>query len=655
MPPHTRFSRICTALLLAGLWFLAALPDLKAQARTANELVKDAQKELSGGNLAKAEDLLKEAIKLKEGFAAAHRMLGSVYAKQLQCEKAIKAYERTIALQPNFSRTVYFECAENYMKTGDYPKALEYLEFYRNAASEDFKAEEANTVLACDEKLERVAASCRYALNAPDNGPAATALPLGDSLNTARDDYMPAVSTDGQWLAFTRKYLDEDIFFSRKKGGNWSAPQPAQGINTEFNEGMARFAGCGNSLYFTGCNRGDGRGSCDIYLAEWSDEEPFVPQSLNGALNLKSWDSQPCLSCDGSLMVFASNREGGFGGADLWYSRLLNGTWSDATNLGPIINTKGDEESPFLAPDGQTLYFSSDGHPGFGEADIFRALSDANGVWTTVENMGRTVNTAFRETGFCLSPDQNEAYFASARPGGMGGLDLYRAAVAPPLLPLQRMARICGTVTDATGTPLAGATLRIRLDGKDLRTVASDADGYVAACVPNAAYYSLLVEKKGYESHIGAEYLESTPARPVFRLDVALAAAGPSRPMPQEPRRPVPPPVQPPLQIGPVSGQLFFEQGSTVVPESERRKLLQLAGSLGVTETIRAEVVGYADELADPAQNQQLSVRRAENVARLLESLGVPKAHIQLEGRGGAAQTPGTPVKRYVEVQLRSK
>jgi outer membrane protein OmpA-like peptidoglycan-associated protein/Tfp pilus assembly protein PilF len=653
MPSHAYFFRKQIAFLLAGLWFWTALPDLKAQTRSAHDLVKEAQKEVTGGNLAKAETLLKEAIKQKEGFVPAHRLLGSVYTKQLQCEKAIKAYERTIALQPNFSRAVFFECAENYMKTGDYPKALEYLERYRNASSEDFKADEANTLLACDEKLERVTASCRYALNTPDLGLATAPLPLGDSLNTARDDYMPAVSTDGQWLAFTRKYMDEDIFFSQKKGENWSAPQPAKGINTEFNEGMARFAGCGRSVYFTGCNRGDGRGSCDIYRAEWSVEEPFVPQSLNGALNLKSWDSQPCLSCDGTLMVFASNREGGFGGSDLWYSRLLNGIWSDATNLGPIINTKGDEESPFLAPDGQTLYFSSDGHPGFGDADIFRALSNANGVWTTVENMGRTVNTAFRETGFCLSPDQSEAYFASARPGGKGGLDLYRATLSPEFSPVQPMARICGSVTDVMGNPLSGATLRIRLDGKDIRTVPSDAGGQFAACVANATYYSLFVEKKGYESYIGAEYLESTPTRPVFRLDVSLSAAEPIRQMPQEPRRPAPAP--PPVPVGPVSGQLFFENGSSAVAESERRKLLQLAGSLGVTETIRAEVVGYADEWADPAQNQQLSVKRAENVARMLESLGVPKANIQLEGKGGAPQAPGQPVKRYVEVWLRLK
>jgi hypothetical protein len=142
---------------------------------------------------------------------------------------------------------------------------------------------------------------------------------------------------------------------------------------------MAKITVCGRTVYFSACAWENVQGGCDVYEADFDTEistfgvvDEVRPTK---GINSKKWDSQPAISCDAKTMFFASNREGGQGGTDIWMSTLgTDGIWDPPTNLGPSINTAGDEEAPYIAPDGITLYFSSDGHPGFGEADIFRTI-----------------------------------------------------------------------------------------------------------------------------------------------------------------------------------------------------------------------------------------------------------------------------------------
>ena len=148
---------------------------------------------------------------------------------------------------------------------------------------------------------------------------------------------------------------------------------------------------------------------------------------MDGYANSEKWESQASISCDGSLLFFASNRKGGLGGTDLWMStRQADGSWSDPKNLGPKINTELDEEAPFITNDGKTLYFSSTGHLGMGEQDLFMSRLDDKGNWMAAINLGEPINTASRELGFFLSADGKTGYFSSNRKGGMGGMDIYK-------------------------------------------------------------------------------------------------------------------------------------------------------------------------------------------------------------------------------------
>ena len=171
-------------------------------------------------------------------------------------------------------------------------------------------------------------------------------------------------------------------------------------------------------MFYVACDRKTSLGGCDIYYSikkdgHWSEEiNPGEP------LNSKSWESTPSLSSDGSTIYFASNRKGGIGGDDIWKCDVsVNAdetlSFSNPVNLGEQINTMRNERSPFIHPDNQTLYFSSDGWDGMGKLDVFYARKDAYGNWTRAENMGYPLNTHRDEIGFVVNSEGVKAYFSS--------------------------------------------------------------------------------------------------------------------------------------------------------------------------------------------------------------------------------------------------
>ena len=209
-------------------------------------------------------------------------------------------------------------------------------------------------------------------------------------------------------LIFTRRIggRDEDFFASMRSDTGWSVARSlGPPINTELNEGAQRLSADGRLLFLTICHREDGFGGCDLYVAErLADGRWSAARNLGPGINTSPWDSQPCLAADGSdplLYEQPARRK-----RDGWSSgnprRDLRGAWTKPVNLGPAINTAGSEQSPFLHPDGATLYFSSDGHPGMGDADLFVARRGLDGEWSAPQNLGYPINTA--ETRTAASP-----------------------------------------------------------------------------------------------------------------------------------------------------------------------------------------------------------------------------------------------------------
>jgi len=258
---------------------------------------------------------------------------------------------------------------------------------------------------------------------------------LGPVINSQYEDYSPVISADGNTLVFTSrregstggklfydgKYF-EDIYISKKENGKWITPRSiGENINTDGHEATIGLSPDGQELFIYKDDNNDG----NIYMSRLNGSEWSKPEKLGGEINTTAWETHATVSADGLNLFFVSNRKGGIGGRDIYkVSRLPNGEWGKAENLGPTINTEFEEEAPFFAADGKTLIFSSQGHNSMGGFDIFTS-ENIDGVWSTPVNIGYPINTPEDDIFFITTPDGHFAYYSSRMEGGMGGKDIY--------------------------------------------------------------------------------------------------------------------------------------------------------------------------------------------------------------------------------------
>lgn len=647
-------------LALIIITFLS-LTSLTAQrARVAGDWVKSATAHINNDKFEAARKDLNSAISEKEDFAIAHRLLGFVQVKLGNWEKAAKSYERLFQLNPLLSRAAYFEYGLTQLKLNNYDKAYEYFDVYKNTQPHTYKTEESDLDRIYDVQIEREWRNAAFAKEAyqsvserPEN--------LGAAVNSSADEYMPSLSADGRTLLFTQKSEDENIFMAQlERNGDWGGAFPLKSVNTTVNEGMARFNTCGTELLYAGCQRESSPGGCDLYTIPWDYKQAAMPEDdvhaevliKGGNINTKSWDSQPSISCDGNTLYFASSREGGVGGTDIWKStRSASGVWSEAVNLGPTVNTPYDEEAPYIANDGITLYFASDGHVGFGEADIFKTIFK-DSAWTVPFNLGSSVNSAFREAGFCLSYEENEALFASAREGGEGGLDLYRVGLARESSPAVSTVMVRGTVM-SWDRKVLDAKVRVKQQGNLIRQITSDkTTGNFFLCLPNDNIYSFIVDKKSYDTYINAMLFKRPSDSPFLDINIVMPEPGgkSKTEFPVDTNKIEKKKRDAFLSVGTTS--VFFETGKSTMNKPERDKLQSLFSRFANPETVSVKIVGYADENGGGDLNVNLSKLRADEVRLYFELLGVNPASISVDGKGEDAAAVGAAQKRRVEVYI---
>lgn len=248
---------------------------------------------------------------------------------------------------------------------------------------------------------------------------------MGAEINSDREDYGPTISNYGDTIIFTSKRnvaktqfdraVNEDLYISRKLDGYWDYSEPLKEVNTIYNEGSAFLSRDKKKLYFSRCYAPQGFGNCDIYEATWSDSAQTWKdvRNLGANINGMAWDSQPCLSASGDTLFFASDRLGGFGLSDIYFStKQRNGQWSPAQNAGPVINTRLNEVSPFYHNQYKVLYFSSQGQLlNFGGFDIYKSYF-RGGVWLEPKNIGPLVNGVGNEYYFTIDAQSKDLYYA---------------------------------------------------------------------------------------------------------------------------------------------------------------------------------------------------------------------------------------------------
>lgn len=604
------------------LIFLILLPGLCFAQKQFSSSIKSAQKSYLQANqylsyklYDKAIAELKLAINIDKNFIAAHQQIGDIYRKLGNYKNALLSYRNVLDLDPEFLALTYFGIAESELNTGDYAAAhkhfLKYLTY--PGLSPDSK-----------QKTNKYIEDCTFSLEAIKNPVNFKPINLGPGINTKQEEYLPVITADESMIIFTRQAnRNEDFFKSIKRDSVWStAEYLSKEINTyNYNEGAQCISPDGNYLFFTGCNRPDGLGRCDIYISRREGNGWSKPFNIGGPINTSGWESQPSISADGRTLYFVSTRKGGFGGYDIWKSDLKNdGSWTIPVNLGPQINTPYDEQSPFIHPDDESLYFSSNGWPGLGNKDLFmsRKLFDANkhSGWQTPINLGYPINTFGEESGLSISSNGKLAFFSSSMIGGFGGLDIYSFELPEKLRP-KLVSYIKGIVFDQKTDELLNAKVGIinLKDGKVIFDDSSDSEsGEFLATITGGKSFGLNVSKEGYLFYSKNFTSEQNQVNQPLTIKVPLQK----------------------IEVGAlvILNNIFFESNKfDLLPESQI-ELQQLVRFLNDNPRLSIEIGGHTDDIGDELSNQKLSENRAKIVYDYLIKNQINASRISFMGYG---------------------
>ncbi len=578
---------------------------------------KDADYAYALGKTRDAVDILEGTVAGQPRFVDAWWLLGNIYFESLRkFDSAIICFDKVKELKSNYHPSLDYKRGEAYMYAGRYAEARKiFASISPEILNEANKRQVENYIKSCDFAVEAMKHPKKYE---PIN--------LGANVNTKWDELMPSTTADERFVFYTRherigNYEDENIFMSENNLGNFQKAELVdRPVSTdEYIEGATCVAASGKYLFFTSCGREDAQGrSCDIYFSKRVAGGWDKPRNLGRTVNGPGWDSQPCLAVDGRTVYFASRRLGGYGGADIYVTTLdENSNWTAPVNLGPTINTDKDEERPFIHPDERTLYFSSNGHIGFGKSDFFYTTRDASGAWTTPVNLGYPINTPGDEIGIYITTDGNTAYIGSERPEGFGGMDIYKFDLDESVKP-QHVTYLKGRVLDeATKQPLQATLELFELDndGKRYASLSSDGQtGEFLTTIPYGRDYAFTTNKEGYLFYSGHFSLKDFKTNEPYKMDIYLKK----------------------IEVGKsvILNNVFFEVNKFELRAESKAELEVLIGLMQKNPTLTVEIGGHTDNSGIDSENKILSEKRAKSVADYLISKGIVASRLTYKGYG---------------------
>lgn len=607
-------------------------------------LYQQAGERVNDQNYISAAGLLTQAIQIDKNYVDAYIALANVYYKLNSYNKSIENFEAAFAIDSVYTLQDKLMYSTALASIGKFAPALEALTQVLN--SKPPKNEKQLQAYLQRKKNYEFAVSYNnsFLKNRQYNF---TPVNAGSTVNTKESEYFPSLTIDKKELIFTRRLgsANEDFFSSNFNETEWSIARPLNGdINTSYNEGALQISQDGKWLVFTGCHRPEGFGGCDLYIAYFQDGQWSAAKNMGRKINSDQWDSQPCLSPDKREIYFASSRPGGYGGIDIYVTRLNEkGFWGEPENLGPGVNTAGDEQCPFMHADNQTLYFTSNTWQGYGDDDLFFTKKDSAGNFTAPPvNLGYPINTINKEGTLYITADGATAYYAGERPEGKGGLDIYSFELPQDVRP-NKTFWITGKVHDKkTKEGIASTVELINLSNNQvMNRVRTEADGEYLITLPAGNDYVFNVNKQGYLFFSDRFLVQGTTADSTYKKDIALQ------------------PIEANASI--VLNNVFFDINKfDLKPESyiELDKLIQfLNDNPGVT----IEISGHTDNAGKPADNKLLSENRAKRVVAYLQYKFISPKRLSYAGYGETRPVAdniteaGRAQNRRTEIRITSK
>lgn len=620
-----------------------------AAAQSPKKLIKTADQYYKEGFYTEAANTYLQAAEEMPNDLELTLKIGQAYLNSKFKDRALpylqKVYEQTSDPDPSLQ----FNLGLAYQYNHKFIKALEYFDAYRDKVKNTFVADK--HILQCAVGIEYI------------NNPKDVKISNLTNINSDNQDYAPLVTADGKSLIFTSRRKGstggemaydnnyyEDIYITRRNGEQWSAPASiSDQINTEYHECAAAISPDGTKLFIYS-DEGEG----DFYVSTFDGKQWSTAQAVGG-VNSAHRELSLSINSEGNKLYFSSDRPGGYGGFDLYVSTLDQyNQWGRPINLGPKINTEGDEDAPFIHPGDNMLYFSSTGHLGIGGFDIFKSKWHRE-KWTTPINLGYPINTAQDDNYFVIARDNIYGYYATAREDGLGGNDIYairmdkkdyeqKAEEAPSMILANRKTKLylTGKITDMdTGEPLE-AEITLSDNSKNIvisRLYSNAATGKFKIPVPEGTDFGINIELDGYFFYSQNLNQSKLAAGQDIHEEITLQKT----------------------RVGTVGilKNIFFDTNESTIKQESLVELNQIYALLKAQPNIVIRVNGHTDNVGDDTYNQQLSEKRAQAVADYLLNFGLSNDRISAKGFGESApiasndfEEGGRNMNRRTEIEI---
>jgi outer membrane protein OmpA-like peptidoglycan-associated protein/tetratricopeptide (TPR) repeat protein len=557
---------------------------------------------------ADAEKLIKKAIEEDPQFIEALSAYADFLMGNNRIKEAIPLYEKAISINPKIFIDNNFYLGGALLHEAQYEKAIPCFE-------KIIKTDRINPNLK-DEAIHHLK-NAQFGANAIKNPQPFKPVNVGEGINTSEYEYFPALTADGNTFLFTRNIREgegvtaprqEDFYISKKVNNVWQTANPISSVNTPGNEGAPSLSADGEIMFFASCMEmtGDygssdrkGYGSCDIFYAQKINGKWTKPRNAGAMINTKNWETQPSFSSDGKTLYFVRGMvaRDGIKNPDIYSSTIgADGKFSEPIKLSDNINTPMGEESVFIHPDNQTLYFSSEGHPGMGGLDIFMSRKQSDGSWGKAINLGYPINSSVDENSLLVDANGKLAYFASEREGGFGGLDIYQFELPESVRP-EKITYVKGLTYNArTKAPVEASFELIDLETQQSVTSAySNSSGEFLVTLTSNHNYLVNVSKPGFLFYSDNFSLKDKVAdyNKPYKLQIPLQ----------------------PIDTGIIElKNIFFDVNKWDLKAESKAELQKIISFLKANPTLKVEFSGHTDNSGDKVFNKTLSNNRAKAI-----------------------------------------